>query len=167
MKPCSKCAAVKPLTEFYRQGRDAACKRCLNRQSVAWARANPDRVRASKKRNWKTRTKRFAEAKRYREKYPERIRTGKARAYARRREYYIAKSKEWQRAHGYIHQNAAAYRQVSDLGSSYIKSKLIRSTRLKFKHIPDSVVELKRVLITIHRHKKQQIPGEYGNTEKH
>lgn len=167
MKTCSKCGAVKLLAEFYHEGRDAACKACANKRSIEWAKTNPARVRESKKRNWKTRTKRFEEAARYRKKYPERIRLGKARAYASRRDHYIAKSKEWQRTHGYVHQNSAAYRQVHALGNSYIKAKLTRGTRLKYKDIPDSVVELKRVLILIHRHKKQQTPGEYGNAKKH
>ena len=43
-KACTKCSAIKPITDFHRNGsrRRARCKECCNAQTAAWRRANPD-----------------------------------------------------------------------------------------------------------------------------
>lgn len=46
MKTCSKCGLEKELAEFYRHG--GKCKKCRNDISSAWAKANPEKVIASR-----------------------------------------------------------------------------------------------------------------------
>lgn len=50
-KRCSKCGETKPLNDFYanrkmRCGRDSWCKACSIRNTQAWAKRNPERVKA-------------------------------------------------------------------------------------------------------------------------
>ncbi len=44
-KVCAKCGEAKPLDQYYHGGRDGACKQCYCKQSIRWAKANPDRVK--------------------------------------------------------------------------------------------------------------------------
>jgi hypothetical protein len=46
-KVCAKCAAEKPLSEFYRTG---WCKPCTNTYARAWQAANPEKAKASLRR---------------------------------------------------------------------------------------------------------------------
>lgn len=50
MKFCRKCGWPKPLSDFgkdrgRRDGHTSACKECKNKQSAAWQKANPERVK--------------------------------------------------------------------------------------------------------------------------
>lgn len=54
MKTCSACKVEKPLTEFYRRpanrdGRRGDCKLCTDAKVAKWQEANPDKVRAAKR----------------------------------------------------------------------------------------------------------------------
>ena len=44
-KKCTQCAVVKPLTEFYREGKTSQCKKCDNARNLAWRTRNPERVK--------------------------------------------------------------------------------------------------------------------------
>lgn len=135
-KPCRKCGLVKPLTEYYHGGRDSACKPCYNQQSIAWAKANPEKVRAIKKRNWKTRPKRFEEARRWRERNPEKVSRAQKVSYRKNRNHYLTKSGTRQRE------------QVEALHDEYVKDLLlVGSPALTREAIPQSLVELKRAIL--------------------
>ena len=58
-KPCKDCGEVKPLDEFYSNGRGGTktlCKPCDNARRMAWNKANPDRFTESvRRRNLKIR----------------------------------------------------------------------------------------------------------------
>lgn len=59
MKQCSKCLENKPLTDFYEHKgartspgyRNPSCKTCLAKQSKAWAKNNPDKVKKIRQRS--------------------------------------------------------------------------------------------------------------------
>ncbi len=71
MKACSRCGGEKDEAEFH--SRRAACKECQRAATRAWKRANPDKVRAAKRR-WKAR---------WREANPEKAREHRHRTRAR------------------------------------------------------------------------------------
>ncbi|QHB36624.1 HNH endonuclease [Arthrobacter phage Adolin] len=57
MKQCSKCLEDKPLDAFHKAansktGRQSQCKDCKREASRAWALANPEKVKASRRRTW-------------------------------------------------------------------------------------------------------------------
>lgn len=54
-KACTKCDLIKPLTDFWREakcrdGHKGECKDCSNERRRAWTAANPDKVRAQRRR---------------------------------------------------------------------------------------------------------------------
>jgi hypothetical protein len=54
MKECTKCKEVKPLTDFYKNkankdGRGSYCKPCSNRNSLDWAKNNPEAQKKHKR----------------------------------------------------------------------------------------------------------------------
>jgi hypothetical protein len=78
-KTCRKCASPKPLSSFYRDsrrsdGRQSNCKLCNHATRRAWARANPDKVREQKKRDYQTNRSSFQErARRWYERHREKV----------------------------------------------------------------------------------------------
>lgn len=63
MKKCTKCGEEKPLDAFYAHGGkrtsegylNPSCKSCVNKQSMEWAKKNPEKVaQHRRKRNLKT-----------------------------------------------------------------------------------------------------------------
>ncbi len=159
-KTCRKCGLEKPLTEYYHGGRDTACKPCYNRQAIAWAKANPEKVRAIKKRNWKTRPKRFEESRRWRERNPEKVRAAKRAAYLKNRPYYLARSSAYQaekwkqnpekmRARARVN----ALRQIANVSPGYARRRIKRiMPMITAKDIPERLVRLKIKLIKLKRY---------------
>ena len=54
-KPCPDCGEVKPLDEFYNNksrtdGKEPYCKPCKDARSIAWRKANPERLAAQNRR---------------------------------------------------------------------------------------------------------------------
>ena len=53
MKVCNKCNMEQPIDNYYKQTgartkegyRRPTCKSCVNKQSIAWSKANPDKVK--------------------------------------------------------------------------------------------------------------------------
>lgn len=149
-KTCPECGLLKPLTEYYPHGkyRASKCKLCHNAESKTWAKANPAKVREIKKRCWKTRPKRFAEARRYRLKNPVSVRKAKQAAYRKNREHYLNKSSEYQA------QNVRA------LAPRYVRQIILRTTpagpALKAADIPDNLVQIKTKILKIKRYDKRK-----------
>jgi glutamyl/glutaminyl-tRNA synthetase len=86
MKACSKCAATKPLSEFYKRpsskdGVRADCKTCANARAQSYAERNAQKV-AAYKASW-----RLSDL--------ERIRAMRKAAYHRDRQAAIAKVAKW------------------------------------------------------------------------
>jgi Autographiviridae endonuclease VII len=53
-RTCTDCGELKPLEAFGKQprgrnGRNRICKRCMHARSVAWQRANPERVQRTRR----------------------------------------------------------------------------------------------------------------------
>lgn len=88
-RECNTCGATKPLTEFHRdrsasEGRSRRCKACACAASRAWARENPERVRA-RTREW-------------RKENPERHRASEARYRERNRDAILARQADYRQA---------------------------------------------------------------------
>ena len=54
-KPCPECGETKPLDEFFnnkakKDGKQSYCKSCDNARRAAWAKANPEKEAANKRR---------------------------------------------------------------------------------------------------------------------
>ena len=69
MKICTKCSEIKPITEFYKNGKESACKSCYNLQVKLYLYPNQDAPRGQK-----SSEQRRATQARYREANREKIR---------------------------------------------------------------------------------------------
>lgn len=68
-KPCTKCGIVKTLPEFpkssrYKSGYNTQCKKCLNSKAKNWRDSNPEKFKATRKKNYDANIERMREEKR-------------------------------------------------------------------------------------------------------
>ncbi len=167
MKRCSDCGVEKEAAEFYASSRSSKCKICSRLRTRKWHRANREKANLSRRRRWAAISEKVNPLRRQRRlSSPHGGRESTRRWKAKNPEKNRAAAKCW---HDKNRSSIAALhrRWRESLRDSYVKQLLVDGTSLSSKDIPASMVELKRVLLMIHRHKKQQTPGEYGNTEKH
>lgn len=90
-KHCIKCGSNKPLTDFSprassKDGRRGSCRVCDNERKVAWAKANPQKIKAIRRRYIEKDTAAFkaaalARAAAYRSRHAERVRQRNFAAY--------------------------------------------------------------------------------------
>jgi 5-methylcytosine-specific restriction endonuclease McrA len=91
-KTCSGCGLTKPISGFFRDSRSADgyrsdCKACNKAMGQAYAKANPEKVRASRAANYqKNAESRKAYVKEWRKNNPEKCRKYHAEYYARNEE---------------------------------------------------------------------------------
>ena len=66
MKICKTCKVEKELSEFYKAGKylQSYCKVCLKAMNIAWARNNPEKVKAKKARQKAENPEKFRERQR-------------------------------------------------------------------------------------------------------
>lgn len=74
MKLCTKCTKMKPLTEFYKNGKESRCKTCCKEQ--AYLRLYPNQGKPKGQRSSEARK---ATQARYREKHRDKVRAGQRR----------------------------------------------------------------------------------------
>jgi hypothetical protein len=155
LRKCSKCGVEKELCpeNFHRSKRIAlgfgyTCKTCKLLALKLWKKANPDKVKAQRKRKHaKYPEKRREERKRRRINNPE-----KWKAYQKRkRESEKARDPEKYKAK----RDAQKQRARERLANWYIKNLLVRGSNLSRKDIPQELVEAKRLEVLITRKVKE------------
>lgn len=123
MKTCTKCKEVKPLTEFYKKGKESQCKTCMKKRQHEYAYPNKDAGHGNK-----SSERRKAAQARYREKNREKIRALQRRyvkenlpkVLARTRKYQLAKKKatpEW-----------LTKEQLRQIEAFYVEAEMMRKT---------------------------------------
>ena len=155
LRKCSKCGVEKELCpeHFHRSkirplGFGYTCKTCKLLALKLWKKANPDKVKAQRKRKHaKYPEKRAEEKKRRRINNPE-----KWKAYLkRRRESKKTRDPESWKAK----RKAEKQRARERLSDGYIKSLLVRATSLSRRDIPQELIEAKRFELLITRKVKE------------
>jgi phage/plasmid-associated DNA primase len=152
-KTCTKCGESKPLDAFYaekrnKDGRTGSCKSCADATSRAWAKANPEKVRANAE-AWVQRhpEKRKAASRQWHANHPDKSR---AAADRRDREKLLAGQAAW-RARNAEQLQARAKAVVAKLAPSYIANTL----RIPLDELTPELLALKREKIEMHRISKQ------------
>lgn len=119
-KKCSKCKAEKPLELFDRQraggGRRAECMDCRRHRAALWRKNNKDKVLAQRKRNYALHADYYkANAKKWREDNPERMREQNRIQYAKQDKVKeLARARDWKRANrAKLSQSDRSYRQAN------------------------------------------------------
>lgn len=136
MKICSKCGALKIISDFYRDksradGYNYSCKTCIKALRVEF-RAGVEQGKKAE----------------YQRKY---YRTDGGKEATLR-----AINKYQQSEHGRVKRNIAEQRSRDNLSDKYIKSSIARG-RISMKVVPTEMVELKRVYLQIKRELKEKV----------
>jgi len=164
VKKCTKCGLLKDLTGFYKNakgkgGLQAHCKNCAKVASKEYRLTNLEMCRAKKKLYCaKNRDMILAEKKRYYENNRDRL-IRKAREYElNNRDKVNAAHRNWNNKNIELRKlinkryNTKSKGQLTD---SYVKRILTKRSDLKFKDIPNELVEIKRTQLLIKRHIKE------------
>lgn len=141
-KTCIKCGQSKPLSEYYHQGRDGACKPCYCQQTMDWMRRNPAKAKTIKRRYQKSPKGRAAASKDNRltrQRHPEKVAAAKKAAYQKNRPKYIKRCTE----------NTLRY--IREAAPCYVRRLLALGTPLTPAALPESLVKAKQQQLKLKR----------------
>lgn len=155
LRKCSKCGVEKELCpeHFHRSKRCAlgfgyTCKTCKLLALKLWKKANPDKIKAQRKRKHA--------------KYPEKRAEGKKRRRINNPEKwkaYIKRKRESQKANDpekyKAKRNAEKQRGRERLTNDYIRTLMVNANSLSRKDIPQELVDAKRLQLMITRKIKE------------
>jgi hypothetical protein len=93
MKKCTGCSKDKPLTEFYKKGKESRCKTCFNKRVLLYLYPNRDAIRGQKSSEARKKTQ-----ARYRENNRDKIRAGQRKWVKNNLPKVLAKTHKYQAA---------------------------------------------------------------------
>jgi 5-methylcytosine-specific restriction endonuclease McrA len=113
-KVCPGCDEEKPAADFYLSpkrgdGLSWVCKVCTRKQAAGWAASNPERKKTNDRRKaeqWRKDGRGALQSKKYREKYPEKMRAFQRDWSARNREHVNEYARLYHRAHPEVSRRA-------------------------------------------------------------